>query len=93
MSSKQKILLSLAILAIFSMLLLIVFSDNGLADLNLLKIKSESLIIKNRALTQKNLSLCREIDRLKHDTEFIENVARQELGMVGKDEVIFKLKN
>lgn len=93
MSSKQKILFSIAMSVIFLMLLLIIFDNNGLADLNVLKIKRESLVIKNRALARENLFLCRKIDRLKHDAEFIENVARQELGMIGKDEVIFKLRN
>ena len=39
-----------------------------------------------------NLSLYREIDRLKHDSKYIEDVVRQELGLIGKDEVVFKLK-
>ena len=39
-----------------------------------------------------NLSLYREIDRLKHDPKYIEDVVRRELGLIGKDEVIFKLK-
>ena len=33
-----------------------------------------------------------EIERLKHDPEYIENVARRELGMIGKNEVIFKVE-
>ncbi len=37
-----------------------------------------------------NLSISIEIDRLKHDPEYIENVARKELGMIGEDEVILK---
>ena len=36
--------------------------------------------------------LYREIDRVKNDLKYIENVARQELGMVGKDEVIFRME-
>ena len=92
MNLKQKILFSIAMSVIFFMFLLIIFDDNGLADLNVLKIKKESLVIKNKELTRENLFLCRKIDRLKYDAKFIENVARQELGMIGKDEVIFKLK-
>ncbi|MBW1812804.1 MAG: septum formation initiator family protein, partial [Deltaproteobacteria bacterium] len=35
-------------------------------------------------------SLSTEIDRAKNDPAYIEAVARQELGMIGKDEVILK---
>jgi len=91
MSTRQKILLSFAILALFSMLLIIVFGDYGLADFNLLKQERDGLLNNNRKLEQENLSLYRQIDRLKNDLKYIENVARRELGMVGKDEVVFEL--
>jgi cell division protein FtsB len=92
MSTKQSILLALAILALFSMSLFIVFGENGLADLHLLRVERDRLLKKNAEITQENLSLYREIERLKHDLDFLENVARKELGVVGKDELIFKLK-
>lgn len=92
MSSKQNILIAFAILTIFTLLLFIMFGDNGLADLHLLKAERDALVEENRRLVRENLSLYREIDRLKHDPEFVENVARQELGVIGKDEVILKLK-
>ena len=92
MNTRNKILLSFAILALFSMLLFIVFNEDGLADLRLLKHERDQLLQKNAQLEQENLSLYRQIDRLKNDLKFIESVARQELGMVGKDEVVFKLK-
>ena len=92
MSSKQSIFIAFAILAVCTLLLFIVFGDNGLADLHLLKMERDTLIEENRRLSQENLSLYREIDRMKHDPKFIESVARQELGVIGKDEVILKLK-
>jgi cell division protein FtsB len=93
MNTREKILLSIAILALFSMLFFVIFGENGLVDLNLLRQQRDSLLEKSRILEQENLSLYREIDRLKHDLKYIENVARQELGMIKKDEVIFKLKS
>ena len=92
MNTRNKILLSFAILALFSLLLFIVFNEYGLADLRLLKQERDGLLRKNAQLEQENLSLYRQIDRLKNDLKFIESVARQELGMVGKDEVVYKLK-
>jgi cell division protein FtsB len=92
-SLTQKILLSFSILIIFSLLLFIVFGDNGLVDLNLLKRERDGLIEKNARITMDNLSLYREIDRLEHDSRYIEDVVRRELGLIAEGEVIFKLKN
>ncbi|MDL1964312.1 MAG: septum formation initiator family protein [Deltaproteobacteria bacterium] len=93
MNWKQKILLYLSIPIIFSLLLFIIFDDNGLVDLNALKKEKNELIEKNAVITMDNLSLYREIDRLKHDSIYIEDVVRRELGLIGKNEVIFKLKH
>lgn len=72
------------------MLLLIVFGDKGLADLMLKQKKYDGLLKKNALITQQNSSLYRRIDRLKNDPEFMEHVARMELGMIGKNEVILR---
>ena len=90
MTTKQNIMLSMVILILFSLLLLIIFGDNGLVDFVLIKGEKNSLIEKNEKLNQGNLNMYREIDRLKNDPKFVENVVRQELGVIGKDEVIFK---
>ena len=68
------------------------FGEHGLADLNRLKTERDILLKKNDELIQKNLSLYREIERLKNDPEYVENVARNELGVIGKDEVVIKVK-
>ncbi len=93
MSSRQKILIAFALLVLFNFILVIIFGDNGLVDLHLLRREKENIVRKNELLQKKNMTLFREIDRLKHDPQYIENVARQELGMIGKDELIFKLKD
>lgn len=90
MTTKQNIILSLIILILFSMLFLIIFGDNGLVDFVLIKGERDRLVEKNEKLNQENLNMYREIDRLKNDPKFVENVVRQELGVIGKDEVIFK---
>ena len=90
MTTKQNIILSLIILILFSLLLLITFGDNGLVDFVLIKGERNRMVEKNEKLNQKNLVMYREIDRLKNDPKFVENVVRQELGVIAKDEVIFK---
>ena len=90
MTTKQNIMLSMVILILFSLFLFIIFGDKGLVDFVLIKGEKNSLIEKNEKLNQENLNMYREIDRLKNDPKFVENVVRQELGVIGKDEVIFK---
>ena len=85
-------MLVLAIMTMFLMLLFIVFGENSLTDLYQLKIKKDNLSKKNDVLKKENLSLYREIERLKNDPEYVEDVARKELGVIGKDEVIIKVK-
>ena len=90
MRLRKNILIALTILLLSSLLIVIIFGENGLLDLNRLKAERDILLQKNKALTQENLTLYREIERLKNDPEYVENVARQELGVIGKDEVILK---
>ncbi len=92
MGLRQKILLGFVIAALFSLLLFIMFGENGVVDLHVLKVKRDNLLKRNAVLSQENLSLYREIERLRNDPKYVENVARQELGLIGKDEVIIKVK-
>ena len=90
MSTKQSILLALAILCLFSLLLLIIFGESGLADLNILKKEKSRIEEESEKLNQENIAKYREIDRLKHDLDYVEKVARDELGMIREGEVIIK---
>jgi cell division protein FtsB len=93
MAKTQSILILIAILLLAALLFFIIVSEHGLADLVFLKQERRKLVEKSERLTQENLSIGIEIDRLKHDPEYIENVARKELGMIGEDEVILKPKS
>ena len=86
-------MLTLTVVSIFLLLFFVVFGENGLLDFNRLKTERDGLLQKNAELKQENISLYREIGRLKNDPKYVENVARQELGVIGKDEVIIKVKN
>jgi cell division protein FtsB len=85
-------MLVLAIMTMCLMLLFIVFGENGLTDLYKLKMEKDNLSKKSDELKKKNLSLYREIERLKNDPGYVEDVARKELGVIGKDDVIIKVK-
>ena len=90
MTRTQGIFLSVTVVLLFSLLFFIIFGEHGFIDLNILKKERDQLAEKNAQLSHQNLSLSVEIDRLKHDPKYIENIARQELGMVGADELILK---
>lgn len=92
MSLKKNILLVLAIVTMCLMLLFIVIGENGITDLYRLKKQKENLSQKNDELKKENITYYREIERLKHDPRYVEDVARKELGVIGKDEVIIKVK-
>lgn len=78
-------------IVLLNLLLLIVIGDNGLMELSRLRAKQDTLAKQNETLAGENLDLYRTIDRLKHDLVYIENVARNELGMVGKNDLILIL--
>ncbi|MBI3798958.1 MAG: septum formation initiator family protein, partial [Deltaproteobacteria bacterium] len=44
-------------------------------------------------LTRENADLHERINRLKADDEFLEKVAREELGFVGKGEIVYRFRN
>ena len=93
MTGKQNILLSIIFLSLMVLFLYIIFGQHGYSDLVNLKQEQHKSIQKNERLARENLAFRIEIDRLKHDLEYIENIARQELGMIKKDEIILKPKN
>ena len=90
MGSRQNMLIAIAVAVVLAMALMIVFGDNGLTDLRLLKHKHDRLETRNDQLAVENVQLHRRIDRLKNDPAYIENIARQELGMIAPDEIILK---
>ena len=93
LKSKKKIIIGVSVAFLFTLLLMIVFGDNGFLDLKRLKKERAELADQSSDMESQNLKLYRKVERLKNDPVFIENVARQELGMIGDDEVILKFKN
>ena len=92
MTKRQRILISIVAFLLVSLLFFIIFNEHGLMDLNLLNNEKNALVLRNEQIARENLSLSVEIGRLENDPKYIENVARQELGMIGKDELILKPK-
>lgn len=90
---RQKIILVIVAIAMCHLLLVVLFGDNGLLELNRKHDTYQRLLEENGRMTRENLKMYRTIDRLENDPAFIESIARQELGMVRPDELIFKFKS
>ena len=93
MTKTQIILLSISIPLLIALLVYIVFSKDGYFDMALLKQEQGQLVQKNERLLRENAALRNEINRLKNDYDYIESIARHELGMIRKEELILKPKN
>ncbi len=92
MKAGYKFLIIMIILLMVNFLVVIIISDNGLKELYSLKQQKKIIMAKNLKLLQNNQVLYHTIDRLKNDFEYIESIARRDLGMVSRGEVIFKIK-
>lgn len=93
MNVKHKTFLFLAILGLLWLCGVIILGDKGLAELKLLKQEHQLMIEDNESMARKNLSFSSEIDRLQTDLDYIEEVAKQQLGFIGKDAFILKPNN
>ncbi|MGD9009973.1 MAG: septum formation initiator family protein [Desulfobacteraceae bacterium] len=93
MNHRQKVILVIVAIAMSHLMLVVLFGDNGLLELNRKHNTHQRLLEENARLTRENLKLYRAIDRLENDPDFVESVARHELGMVRPDELIFKFKS
>ena len=89
MIKRQKITLALVFFAMFILLLVVILGDKGWVELRRLQHTHQALIKGNTLLTQENSKMYDTIDRLQNDPEYIENIARRELGMIRSNELIF----
>ena len=90
MSNKLRFFLCIAVITMLVMFIHVLFGGNGFFDLKTLKEERDVLIEKNKRIDEENLSFYREIDRLKNDFKYIENIARKDLGFIGSDEVVIR---
>lgn len=88
----QKIMLTMAGLLLIVFFVIIVIGKNGLIDLNILTVKYENMVKVNNRLKNENNDLFRRVARLQNDDKLIETIARDELGMIGTDEIIYQIR-
>jgi len=81
--------ISLLLLAAVAVPLKILDSE-GLERVERLDRELEDLEASNRQLERENDALRREIHAFHSDPRYVEKIARDELGMVGPDEIIYQ---
>ncbi|MFW5901885.1 MAG: FtsB family cell division protein [Thermodesulfobacteriota bacterium] len=71
----------------------IVAGDNGLMDLNRKQARLEKIQAENKQIERENQALYRRVNRLKNDPAYLEHVVRQQLHVLGEDQLVFKFKS
>jgi cell division protein FtsB len=78
------------LLFIFLVIILLIFLP-GYNKLQNLRARNEMLRKRIEELKKSNVELEQEIVKLKTDPEYMEKVAREELGVVKEGEIIYKI--
>ena len=86
----MKIVGKMLILFLLLMSLLITFGNKGVVDNYLMSKRLAQLKSQNREITIENNDLKKKITLLRNDINYIEMIARNELGMVKKGDVIYR---
>ena len=68
-----------------------VFGDVGIISTFNLKAKENQLLAENARLREENEQLRKEVEKLRSNPSYIEEIARKELGLMGKKEIVIPL--
>ena len=89
--NKKKIFISLSLfVAIVG--LLTIFGDRGLIRVYKLSKERDSIKNYNERIKAENTAMKEEMELLKTDDKYIELIARKELGMVGRNELVYQFE-
>jgi cell division protein FtsB len=89
----MKIIGRLLILFLLLMSLLITFGNRGVVDNYLMSKRLSELKLQNREITRENNELKNKITLLRNDINYIEMIARNDLGMVKKGDIVYRWAN
>jgi len=70
----------------------LIFGRHGLLDLDKMQKENERSLAVIKELKEKKKLLGAEIRRLREDRQYLESVARKELGLVKDNEIIYRFK-
>jgi len=78
---------------ISAMLVFTIFGGRGLMQIYHLKEEREKIMITTGHLREENRKLAQQIERMKKNKkEEVERIAREELGLVKKGEIVYKFE-
>ena len=67
-----------------------IFGERGILKMRKLGRNLENIRASTQRLKEENEGLKREIRLLQEDDDYVEKIAREELGLARKDEIIYK---
>jgi len=88
MEMKTKLIIVGGIVILLGFLVVIGLGNRGAVDLSDLRQERDRLQRGNMELEEKNQERYRTVERLRNDMDFVEDIARTELGMTREDEVV-----
>ena len=89
--NKKKYFISLSLfVAIVG--LLTIFGDRGLIRVYKLSKERDSIKNYNEKIKAENTAMKEEMELLKTDDKYIELIARKELGMIGRNELVYQFE-
>ena len=86
-------ILKFSIISVFLLALIVAwlgFGERGFIHLYRMEKERLALVGRIKELEMKNQDLLEKIDRLRSDQEYIESVARKELGLIKDNEVMYR---
>ncbi|MBW1650030.1 MAG: septum formation initiator family protein [Deltaproteobacteria bacterium] len=90
MTRTEKILIYILSFILIAILTFIIFGKDGFRNIAELKKKRDTIIEANEKIAGRNRKTARIINRLTTDPEYIEHIARQDIGMVKEDEIVIQ---
>lgn len=83
----------LGVLVIFIIVSWLAFGDRGFIYLYRMETERQEYLERIKKLEVANQELRDEINKLQNDRDYIEETARKELGLLKKNEVIYKFED
>ena len=90
--NKKRVIKNILIICLFLGLIIawLGFGERGFYNLYKMDQERQNHLEKIKRLEETNQALLEQIDRLQKDKEYIETVARRELNLIKKDEIIYR---
>jgi len=88
----QKKYILFLVFFVIAMAFFTIFGGRGLMQIYQLKEEREKIRMANSRLREENRKLAEQADRMRNSREEIEKIAREELGLVKKGEIVYKFE-